>query len=109
MYHRICKVLGEQQAKKLSPLGIVSVRDFFNKKSQSNESVVNIAGVNHLDYMLLHKKYIMKQEPSYKLGDIGEKYVKLGKVEYEGSLDKLFRDDVNKFIEYNFNIRLGIE
>jgi len=101
LYHRIVKVLCESEAKKLSPLGIVSVRDFFNKKTQTNESVVNIAGVNHLDYMLLHKKYIMKQEPSYKLGDIGEKYVKLGKVEYEGSLDKLFRDDVNKFIEYN--------
>lgn len=101
LYHRICKVLGEKEAKKLSPLGIVSVKDFFNKKSQTDESVISIAGVNHLDYMLLHKKYIMKQEPSYKLGDIGEKYVKLGKVEYEGSLDKLFKEDVNKFIEYN--------
>ena len=101
LYHRICKVLGEDQAKKLSPLGIISTQDFFNKKTQTNESVVNIAGVNHLDYMLLHKKFIMKQESSYKLGDIGEKYVKLGKVDYEGSLDKLFREDVNKFIEYN--------
>ena len=101
LYHRICRVLGEEKAKELSPLGIVSTQDFFNKKAQTNESVVNIAGVNHLDYMLLHKKYIMKQESSYKLGDIGEKYVKLGKVEYEGSLDKLFRDDVHKFIEYN--------
>jgi DNA polymerase elongation subunit (family B) len=43
----------------------------------------------------------MKQESSYKLGDIGEKYVNLGKVEYEGSLDKLFREDVHTFIEYN--------
>jgi DNA polymerase elongation subunit (family B) len=101
LYHRICKVLGDQKAKELSPLGIVSVKDFFNKKDQTTESVINIAGVNHLDYMLLHKKFIMKQEPSYKLGDIGEKYVKLGKVEYEGSLDKLFREDVNRFIEYN--------
>ena len=101
LYHRICKVLGDDQAKKLSPLGIVSVQDFFNKKSQTSESVINIAGVNHLDYMLLHKKFIMKQESSYKLGDIGERYVKLGKIEYEGSLDKLFKEDVNKFIEYN--------
>jgi len=101
LYHRICKVLGEDVAKKLSPLGNVTVKDFFNKRDQTTESTVTIAGVNHLDYMLLHKKFIMKQEPSYKLGDIGEKYVKLGKVDYEGSLDKLFREDVNKFIEYN--------
>ena len=101
LYHRICKVLGEEKAKTLSPLGIVTVKDFFNKREQTTESTVTIAGVNHLDYMLLHKKFIMKQESSYKLGDIGEKYVKLGKIEYEGSLDKLFREDVNKFIEYN--------
>jgi DNA polymerase elongation subunit (family B) len=101
LYHRICKVLGEEKAKTLSPLGIVTVKDFFNKREQTTESTVTITGVNHLDYMLLHKKFIMKQEPSYKLGDIGEKYVKLGKIEYEGSLDKLFREDVNKFIEYN--------
>jgi len=101
LYHRICKVLGEDVAKKLSPLGITSVKDYFNKRAQTTESTVTLAGINHLDYMLLHKKFIMKQEPSYKLGDIGEKYVKLGKIEYEGSLDKLFKEDVNKFIEYN--------
>jgi DNA polymerase elongation subunit (family B) len=101
LYHRICKTLGEEKAKTLSPLGITSVKDYFNKRAQTTESTVTLAGINHLDYMLLHKKFIMKQEPSYKLGDIGEKYVKLGKVEYEGSLDKLFKEDVNKFIEYN--------
>jgi len=51
--------------------------------------------------MLLHKKYIMKEEPSYKLGDIGIKYVDLGKIEYEGNLNTLFRDDPEKFIDYN--------
>jgi len=45
--------------------------------------------------------YNPKNEPSYKLGDIGTKYVNLGKIEYEGNLDRLFREDVNKYIEYN--------
>jgi DNA polymerase elongation subunit (family B) len=62
---------------------------------------LNIGGINHLDYMNLFKKFITKQEPSYALGNIGEKYVKLGKIEYHGSLDKLFKEDVDKFIEYN--------
>jgi DNA polymerase elongation subunit (family B) len=35
------------------------------------------------------------------LNDIGTKYVKLGKIDYEGSLDKLFVDDIDKFIDYN--------
>ena len=43
----------------------------------------------------------MKEEQSYKLGDIGTKYAKLGKVEYNGSLDKLFKEDIDKYIDYN--------
>ena len=50
---------------------------------------------------LLHKKFITKQEPSYRLESIGEKYVNLGKVDYNGSLDRLFEDDIQKFIDYN--------
>ena len=94
-YNRIAKVLGKSQADRLSPIKRVNV----NPKNTDNP--VTIGGVNHLDYMLLFKKFVTKQEPSYKLGDIGEKYVKLGKIEYYGSLDKLFKDDVTKFIEYN--------
>ncbi len=51
--------------------------------------------------MLLFKKFITKQEPSYRLGDIGKKYAKLEKIEYQGSLDKLFKEDIHTFIEYN--------
>lgn len=97
LYYRICNVLGQQYANKLSPhIGEVIV-------STWNPAVndIKIAGINHLDYYLLHKKYIMKEEPSYKLGEIGEKYVGLGKIIYEGNLNQLFKNDINKFIEYN--------
>jgi DNA polymerase elongation subunit (family B) len=94
-YYRLCNVLGRTQAERLSPL-----RKFaFTERDQSQP--IEIAGINHLDYMLLFKKYVMKQEPSYRLNDIGEKYVKLGKIEYEGSLDTLFKNDIKTFIEYN--------
>ena len=66
------------------------------------DTFIDIAGVESLDYMRLHKKYSWKDEPSYKLEAIGEKYAKIGKIDYEGTLDTLFRDDVDKFIEYNF-------
>ena len=94
-YNRIAKVLGKSQADRLSPINKVFVGE------TDNEQVVRIGGINHLDYMLLFKKYVTKQEPSYALGNIGTKYVKLGKIEYYGSLDKLFKEDVQKFIEYN--------
>jgi DNA polymerase elongation subunit (family B) len=95
LYYRIKKVLGETVANTLSPIGKIKFTPQFP------EQPVNLAGINHLDYMLLFKKYIMKQEPSYRLGDIGKKYAKLEKIEYQGSLDKLFAEDVDKYIEYN--------
>ena len=52
--------------------------------------------------MRLHKKFSWADEPSFKLDAIGEKYVGMNKIEYEGNLDDLFKTDINKFIEYNF-------
>jgi len=95
LYYRIKKVLGESIAQTLSPINKIHFTPQFP------EQPVNFAGINHLDYMLLFKKYIVKQEPSYRLGDIGKKYADLEKIEYQGSLDRLFAEDVDKFIEYN--------
>ena len=95
MYYRILNVLGYNEAQRLSPLRKLNFTEW------DTAQPIELGGINHLDYMLLFKKYIVKQEPSYKLNDIGTKYVKLGKVEYEGSLDRLFQEDINKFIEYN--------
>jgi len=95
LYFRIKQQVGEDEVSRLSPIKKVNYQEF------AGENQITIGGVNHLDYMLLHKKYIMKEEPSYKLGDIGEKYVSLGKIEYEGNLNTLFKNDVNKFIDYN--------
>jgi len=94
LYYRIKKVLGDD-VYRLSPIGKIDENPY------QPESPIKIGLVNCLDFMLLFKKYIMKEEPSYKLGDIGTKYAKLGKIEYNGSLDRLFKDDPNKFIEYN--------
>jgi len=95
LYYRILNILGEEYAIRLSPIRKINITEW-NKTSP-----VEIGGINHLDYMLLVKKFFPKQEPSYKLNDIGEKYLNLNKIEYDGSLDKLFKDDLNKFIRYN--------
>ena len=95
LYFRIKQQVGEDEVLRMSPIRKVDYREF------AGQTQITIGGVNHLDYMLLHKKYIMKEEPSYKLGDIGEKYVSLGKIEYEGNLNNLFKTDINRFIDYN--------
>jgi len=94
-YFRMKKILGDNMVLYLSPIRKI------DDSVYNSYSPITIGGISSLDYMLLIKKYIMKEEPSYKLGDIGLKYAGLGKIEYNGSLDRLFLEDPNKFIEYN--------
>jgi len=96
IYYRIKNRLGEWRAKRLSPINIVTEQEW------NPDQPIRIAGVSSLDYMRLHKKYSFRMEPSMKLDFLGEKYVGQKKIEYEGSLDRLFKEDKQKFIEYNF-------
>ena len=101
LYYRMCNTIGKEFADHLSPLGKVESKKFskfFYKRNQ----YVDIVGVESLDYIRLHKKYSWKDEPSWKLDAIGEKYVGMNKIEYEGNLDQLFETDIHKFIQYNF-------
>ena len=96
LYYRMCNVLGEDVARYLSPIGYVRETPWFK------DQYIQIAGVESLDYMRLHKKFSWKDEPSFKLDAIGEKYAGINKIEYDGNLDKLFEEDPLKFIQYNF-------
>lgn len=53
------------------------------------------------DYMVLYKKHTQSVKESYKLDSIAEEELGENKVEYEGSLEDLYRDDYEKFILYN--------
>ena len=96
LYYRIKNTMGKRTASRMSPINIIEERHW------SEDMPIRIAGVASLDYIRLHKKYSFKDEPSYKLDSLGEKYVDQKKIEYEGSLDRLFEEDKEKFIEYNF-------
>ncbi len=97
LYNRMRKVLGQTRANGLSPLGIVTHDEY------DDLMPYKIAGVNSMDYLRLYKKFIPKQQPSYALDAIATKEIGRGKIKYEGSLDHLFRTDIDKFIEYNVN------
>lgn len=93
LYNRLKRVKGYATAKSLSPIGQVIFNEHRNR--------FQIAGRSVLDYILLYKKYIPQQKPSYRLHDIGLAEVNMGKVEYEGTLDTLFATDLQKFLDYN--------
>jgi DNA polymerase elongation subunit (family B) len=60
-----------------------------------------MAGVSYLDYLSLYKNFTYSELDSYRLDAIAQRELGRGKIEYEGNLDILFRDDIEKFIEYN--------
>ena len=93
LYNRIKNVCGEGNAKRLSPIGQAFWSPYREKFS--------FGGVAILDYINLYKTYTYTLEASYTLNYIATKELGRGKVEYEGSLDDLFENDLEKFIEYN--------
>jgi DNA polymerase elongation subunit (family B) len=95
LYGRIKRVLSDREAKRLSPIQVCYKNDWSGK--------IVVAGVSFIDYMVLYKKWNIKQEPSYALGAIGKKVVGMEKITYHGSLDDLYKSDLNKYIEYNLN------
>lgn len=93
LYNRLSRMIGKKQANRLSPIGKVH----WNKYRQR----YIIAGVSALDYMALFKNFTYTEHPNYRLDTIARMTLGRGKIEYEGNLDQLFRDDLEKFIEYN--------
>ncbi len=95
LYYRIKNTLGEDEALRLSPIRKVNIQEW------DEMNPIRLGGVNHLDFMLLKKKYEMRQEPSYKLKDIAIAYTNLEKIEYEGNLNQLFKNNIDLFVDYN--------
>lgn len=120
IYNRICNLLGEASAKRLSPWKIVDRREIIRGKSTSNSGkdiesridvIYDIAGISSLDYLQLYKKFSFSNQESYKLDYIAQ--VELGekKVDYSdyGSLLELYKKNFQKFIEYNIHDSILVE
>lgn len=105
VYDRTNLLLGIEWINKLSPIGrVIDSRDF-NKKQP-----IKIIGIESVDLMMIHKSLYPKEESSYKLDDICEKYIGSKKIEYEGNLDNLYNSNIQKYIDYNFkDVELLIE
>ena len=93
LYNRSQQVLGQEIANLLSPIQIVRWNSFKKR--------FIIAGVSTLDYLSLYKRFTFSQKTSYRLDAIGEDEVGEKKVSYEGTLNDLYENDLEKFVQYN--------
>ena len=93
LFNRLKRILGEKHAKRLSPIGQAFYSPYRSRWF--------LAGVSCLDYLSLYKKFNYTELPNYRLDTVGQLEIGKGKIEYQGSLDDLFNQDIEKFIEYN--------
>ena len=101
--NRIKNVLGNEQAKKLSPWGILEERKI--EIHGRENTTYTPAGINVLDYLQLYKKFSFSNEESYKLDNIAEVVLGEKKVDYKAqgyaSLDDLYQRNPEMFFDYN--------
>ena len=103
LINRIKLLFNDKEVKKLSPWGIFTEKnvEFRGKENQS----YNILGLSVLDYYQLYRKFTFGNQESYKLDFISQ--IELGekKIDYSehGSLLELYKNNFQKFIEYNIH------
>lgn len=98
--NRIKKVLGRHEARKLclweqEP----KVREY--DRGGKIQNTYDLIGRVHMDYMQLYKKYNYEERHSYSLKAITEAELGETKLDYEGTLDELYNDDFERFLQYN--------
>ena len=106
--NRIKRRLSTEAVNQLSPWGIVKDRLIPTAQTQAlgdaaEPNAKEIFGITVFDYMNLYKKFTYSQQESYALDYIGN--VELGekKLDYSeyGSLNELYKNDYQKFLDYN--------
>ena len=103
--NRLRKIYGEDKVKELSPWGHVNEdkgTDYYGKEAITYE----ILGVTQLDYKEIFRKFTyntLGEQESYTLNNIAHVVLGEGKISYEeqDSLFALYKNDFQKFIEYN--------
>ena len=103
IYNRTTRLLGEDEAKKLSPWNIVNQRKVM---AMGRENIAyEMLGVATWDYIELYRWYAPggKSQESYKLDNIANVEVGESKLSYDeyDNLHALYRLNYQKFIEYN--------
>jgi DNA polymerase elongation subunit (family B) len=111
LINRIKNVLGDSEAKKLSPWGIINERkvEFKGKENQSYE----LLGISVLDYYQLYRKFMFGNQESYKLDyiaqvELGEKKVDFRSLGYK-DLNDLYTRNFELYVEYNIKDCLLVE
>ena len=101
LINRINRILGDGEAKRLSPWR--QIKERLVTVMQRDHTVYDLVGISTLDYFDLYRKLTFVRRETYRLDhiayvELGER--KLGHGEYD-SLKDFYTNNFQKFIEYN--------
>ena len=103
LVNRVNRILGEEYVKRMSPWGAVEEKMVTMRKGQVQ--MYDLIGIAQLDYMDLFMKfgYSFGPQENYRLDTIAEVVLGEKKLSYEeyGNLATLYKEDHQKFIDYN--------
>ena len=100
MVNRIARVLGKEHTRRFCLWNkYPRQRDY--EKYGKDQVTFDLYGRVHLDYLELYRKYTYHEMHSYSLDAIGEYELSERKTAYEGTLDQLYNNDFETFIQYN--------
>ena len=89
---------------KLSPVGKSPIKCEVTDRATGSKmgETYDIPGLLHHDYMELYKTFAKHDPlPTYSLNYITHKELGEGKLEYEGTINTIYKTDWNRFVEYN--------
>ena len=120
IYNRICRVLGEDAAKRLSPWRMVEEREIVRGKSAARagktvnnrvDKIYDLIGISTIDYLELYKKFSFSNQENYKLDTIANVVLGENKLDYSeyGSLYEFYKKDYERFVDYNIHDTVLVE
>lgn len=110
LVNRARKLFTEDIWIRFSPLNRITERDAII--NHRDNTVMELKGVSILDYYELYQKFTYSQQENYRLDHIAHVELKKRKVSYKEfrMLDKLYRENYQKFLEYNItDVALVVE
>lgn len=98
--NRVKRILSNDDTRRFCLWGQKPKKREYERYGKTAETYDFIGRV-HLDSLELYRKYTYEERHTYRLDAIGEMEVGENKTVYEGTLDQLYNNDFETFIEYN--------
>lgn len=104
LVNRIVQILGEDEAKTVSPWKLIRQEEIYVQGRR--QVAYNITGVKELDYIELFKKFALLSygnQESYSLNHISHVVLGEKKIDFSdvGNINDVFEKDHKKFVDYN--------